>query len=527
MSGSPAVNDLQSIFQTYREQQFTGVVGLSAEPVASANSATGRTARPGLWNICFLLGRITWISSRTHGLRRWKRNLHLYSQALARRSDQRPDLYHEAWNYSAIYRLVRLKKIPSNHLANVIESVVTENLFDIHQGSTLQVNARQSMPQESAPQNQISKYCLAHTAIEQPITVPPPVIINDSRAWREASQEWADWCHAGLTSHSPDCGLTIVDFEALQLRTKGKIVQMIRACCNGNTSLRDLALQFRQPRLLLAKSILPYVNEELVSFTEIPNLVETVDHGFSSVLLSFQEPQPIKEKLEKPASSPKTVTRSEVAPEIARGKADCVETVQKEGPSVQTVIPTVVYIDDSPLDSRTMATIVEALGCRYNNISDPIQALPMLLEIKPDLIFLDLVMPVANGYEVCTQIRRISAFQKTPIIMMTGNDDIADRLRAKLAGASGFLGKPIRASKVDKVLKKCIQLPEMPIIVPPIIPPGLPTVASISPLTPSEKPPPNKKDSQRPTLDELELKYRKTQTVGTSKRRRVRDFLFS
>ena len=82
------------------------------------------------------------------------------------------------------------------------------------------------------------------------------------------------------------------------------------------------------------------------------------------------------------------------------------------------------------------------------------QALPLLLQHKPDAIFLDLVMPVANGYEICAQIRRISLFKNTPVIILTGNDGIVDRVRAKIVGATDFLPKPILAQKVLAALLK-------------------------------------------------------------------------
>ncbi|MBT9314808.1 response regulator transcription factor [Leptothoe spongobia] len=114
----------------------------------------------------------------------------------------------------------------------------------------------------------------------------------------------------------------------------------------------------------------------------------------------------------------------------------------------------VVYVDDSPADSEVMAEIVKKAGYSYFNISDSLQALPQLLELKPQLIFLDLVMPMANGYELCAQIRRISAFKKTPIVIVTNNNGIADRLRSRFVGAYGFLHKPIREKYVLKILKK-------------------------------------------------------------------------
>ncbi|MEM7064320.1 MAG: response regulator [Cyanobacteria bacterium P01_B01_bin.77] len=115
---------------------------------------------------------------------------------------------------------------------------------------------------------------------------------------------------------------------------------------------------------------------------------------------------------------------------------------------------TVVYVDDNLADSQAMAEIVKGAGYRYVNISDPLQILPQLIEHGPQLIFLELALPVANGYELCAQIRRLSAFKKTPIIFVTNNDRIADRVRAKLVGASDFLSKPIRVKSVLKVLIK-------------------------------------------------------------------------
>jgi CheY-like chemotaxis protein len=95
-----------------------------------------------------------------------------------------------------------------------------------------------------------------------------------------------------------------------------------------------------------------------------------------------------------------------------------------------------------------MEYVVNHAGCNFIAIQDPLKALGKIIKYKPDLIFLDLMMPIINGYEMCAQIRRISQLQDIPILILTSNDGVIDRVRAKIVGASAFLSKPINEEKV-------------------------------------------------------------------------------
>ncbi|NJM00580.1 MAG: response regulator, partial [Synechococcaceae cyanobacterium SM2_3_2] len=76
---------------------------------------------------------------------------------------------------------------------------------------------------------------------------------------------------------------------------------------------------------------------------------------------------------------------------------------------------------------------------------------------KPVLIFLDLLMPHTNGYELCASLRRTTLFRDVPIIILTGQDGIVDRVRAKLVGASEFLSKPPDKARVESIIRKYLQ----------------------------------------------------------------------
>jgi DNA-binding response OmpR family regulator len=99
-----------------------------------------------------------------------------------------------------------------------------------------------------------------------------------------------------------------------------------------------------------------------------------------------------------------------------------------------------------------MQQICAHAGYRFISIQDSFKALPDLISNKPDIIFLDLGMPIVNGYEICSQIRRVSILKDIPVIILTGRDGLIDRMRAKVVGATAFLTKPIDIEEIVTTL---------------------------------------------------------------------------
>jgi len=134
-------------------------------------------------------------------------------------------------------------------------------------------------------------------------------------------------------------------------------------------------------------------------------------------------------------------------------------------PSVSAISPTkpvskglIACIDDSPVVCKAMAQILQPMGYEVLPVIEPLQQISTLLKHKPDLIFLDLMMPNVNGYELCHFLRKTSTFQNTPIVILTGRDGMIDRVRTKMAGSSDFLAKPPDTRKVAQILEKHLPL---------------------------------------------------------------------
>ncbi|MGD1862043.1 MAG: response regulator [Leptolyngbyaceae cyanobacterium] len=408
MRSSISVN-LDKIIQISREEKFTGLI-------------CAEISQESQWLLYLLSGQIVWANGRNHSVRRWHRQVLRYSPEVINQISRQKNISYQSWNYNALAKLVKLRKFRRSQFSNIVQGCISEVLFDIvHHGTLDFQSSKQLLHYKRAPKN----------AADMPF-----IMIHTDQAWKQAQQDWQSWKKANLVNLYPNQAPIIVQPEILRKQTSERTFQTLTELANGHQALRDLALKVKQPLVSLTQSLVPYLQEGAINLVKVEDSVPFLESDESNPLASH-------------ASSTKV---SQVNTTSA-AKASELSEPQK----VATNAPMIVYIDDNPADSQAMAKIIQNLGYRYTNIPDPLQALTRLLELKPQFIFLDLVMPIANGYELCAQIRRISAFKEIPIVIVTNNDGIGDRVRAKVVGSSDFLGKPIQSQRVSKVLKKYLK----------------------------------------------------------------------
>ena len=98
--------------------------------------------------------------------------------------------------------------------------------------------------------------------------------------------------------------------------------------------------------------------------------------------------------------------------------------------------PVVVVIDDSPTIRKIMELTLQRMDLRVVSAASGVAGLAAVAEHNPVLIFLDIVLPSVNGYQLCQVIKRNPRYQHIPVIMLSGKDGIFDKMRGRLAGAS-------------------------------------------------------------------------------------------
>ncbi|QLE57678.1 response regulator [Nostoc sp. TCL26-01] len=134
------------------------------------------------------------------------------------------------------------------------------------------------------------------------------------------------------------------------------------------------------------------------------------------------------------------------------------ENLPPKNPSslVRKSLYTIACIDDSQTVLNSIKNFLDENVFTVVTINDPVKALMQILRSKPDLILLDVEMPNLDGYELCSLLRRHSAFKNIPIIMVTGRTGFIDRAKAKMVRSSGYLTKPFDQSELLKMVFKHI-----------------------------------------------------------------------
>ncbi|MBD1997072.1 response regulator [Leptolyngbya sp. FACHB-541] len=354
------------------------------------------------WTFYLSQGSIVYAMGGTHPVRRWRRNLAIHCSWIGDR-DMAPDAEFDrssadltiGWEYALLKLWVTQQKITREHAARVIRDIVIEVLFDVTQAVDLtdQVNQDRSLS------------TFAHLGL---------VDVGGAIAQVERLQR--TWQDAKLGDYSPNKAPVIKQQEQLRKLSSARFYENLVELLDGQQTLRDLSVKMQRDVAAIATSLLPFVRMGWVGFISIADL-----------------PTPVLQKQPPKALAP-AIPKKPVEEPVAN--------------------PLIACIDDSFWVCNMMEKIIASAGYQFVGVNDPLRAISILLSRKPDLIFLDLVMPTANGYEICEKLRKISCFRDTPIVILTGNDGFVSRLRSSSAGATDFLTKPLEAEAVLGAVRK-------------------------------------------------------------------------
>ena len=103
---------------------------------------------------------------------------------------------------------------------------------------------------------------------------------------------------------------------------------------------------------------------------------------------------------------------------------------------------TVMVVDDSKTIRKTADTLLKKAGCQVITAEDGFDALSKIVDHKPDIIFVDIMMPRLDGYQACALIKNNKQFKATPVIMLSSKDGLFDKAKGRIVGSDQYLTKP-------------------------------------------------------------------------------------
>ena len=108
----------------------------------------------------------------------------------------------------------------------------------------------------------------------------------------------------------------------------------------------------------------------------------------------------------------------------------------------------ILIVDDSETVQALLSKMLRQAGYDTMAAFDGASGLGMLMEHRPDLVLMDLVMPVMGGFEAARKIRSNPEFGNLPIIVMSGNQQATEQFWSQRIGANDFMAKPFSRTEV-------------------------------------------------------------------------------
>ena len=354
------------------------------------------------WTLFLYLGRIIYATGGFHPVRRWRRNLVTYLPQIAKELQQ---------ELKAI-NLENESQIWLTWDYHLLHLWIEQQKINLEQVTTNIRGLTREILFEITQANQVS---FALTP-QKKQSFQPLAMIDSQQQITYTQQLWHKWQNLGFQAILPDLAPTIVDAQKLQANTSEKTYQILTRLLDGKHTIRDLAVQKQTDSLTFLRSIISYLQLETIDLLEVPD----------------------------------------IACPIAIG--DTNSDIIKNTVNVQKRLIACVAL--SPIMCQVMAKVAHVAGYDFIEENNSLEAMPLLLNCKPDIIFIDIELPEVSGYELCTQLRQLNYFSKTPIILLGRNISLIERMKSKMSGASELLQQSIDVKSILDLVQKYAQLKE-------------------------------------------------------------------
>ena len=116
----------------------------------------------------------------------------------------------------------------------------------------------------------------------------------------------------------------------------------------------------------------------------------------------------------------------------------------------------VLVVEDSTTTRKVISIALSQNGYEIIEAGDGLEALSKLNEATPDLIILDIILPIMDGYKILSIIKENSEFEKIPVIMLTSKDGIISKVKGKVAGTAAYLTKPFDPAQLVETIERHI-----------------------------------------------------------------------
>ena len=365
------------------------------------------------WSFYLKQGYLIWASGSVHRFRRLHRLTNkICPEINCLEIKIREQEISELWEYLLVGVLYKRKQISIEQAEEIVRETISEVLFDCLVAREQITGVKTIFETKGNSMGAI---------LRSPLFKQPIAKIDYQKIIDRLESQVVSWLAVAPNIGSPNLAPVIKNIDRLTKSVKPEQYQQLFVFIDGKKTFRELAIASELNLIEVASSLAFQIERKIISLQQVRDR-QLANLYFAASNSNYVLPNgQVREYIE------------------------------------ELELPLVIYVDDDPHVCQEVAEILNPAGYRIIPVSDAAKTLVVLLENKPDLIILNAVMPDANGFELCAQIRKMPTLKNIPIAIARKREKATDFVRAKMAGVSDFIGKPLQPAELLTLVQKHTQ----------------------------------------------------------------------